>query len=341
MRARVCVDRGSNRDAWITKYHTQPIRSRGLSHVYPSLCCTCPLSGTERTALKNLGIRPSDGGSLFVVEVPLPAKRRTLLAKFLSVLGLILVGILGLVGAVNFSLRFTGTTLSDLAPATTPNPENPITNKRKLERIVGTAKVLEGDIIEISGTRIRLFGIDAPENGQTCTIKRKPFRCDRTATSALADKIGTRIVECEPKDLDIYSRIVSVCFVEGEDINAWMVARGWALAYRQYSHDYVSQEERASKAKLGMWQGEFEVPWDWRQRASQSNAHLQPADKQPNSTQSKDCEIKGNITDRGRHIYHVPGDKFYSRIIISAAKGERWFCTEAEAIAAGWHRSRR
>ena len=164
MRARVCVDRGSNRDAWITKYHTQPIRSRGLSHVYPSLCCTCPLSGTERTALKNLGIRPSDGGSLFVVEVPLPAKRRTLLAKFLSVLGLILVGILGLVGAVNFSLRFTGTTLSDLAPATTPNPENPITNKRKLERIVGTAKVLEGDIIEISGTRIRLFGIDAPEN---------------------------------------------------------------------------------------------------------------------------------------------------------------------------------
>src|SRR6185436_17604992 len=285
--------------AWITKYHTQPIRSRGLSHVYPSLCCTCPLSGTERTALKNLGIRPSDGGSLFVVEVPLPAKRRTLLAKFLSVLGLILVGILGLVGAVNFSLRFTGTTLSDLAPATRPNPENPITNKRK------------------------------------------PFRCDRTATSALADKIGTRIVECEPKDLDIYSRIVSVCFVEGEDINAWMVARGWALAYRQYSHDYVSQEERASKAKLGMWQGEFEVPWDWRQRASQSNAHLQPTDKQPNSTQSKECEIKGNITDGGRHIYHMPGDKFYSRIIISAAKGERWFCTEAEAIAAGWHRSRR
>jgi endonuclease YncB( thermonuclease family) len=68
-------------------------------------------------------------------------------------------------------------------------------------------------------------------------------------------------VECEPKELDIYSRIVSVCFVAGEDINAWMVAKGWALAYRHYSRDYVSQEERASKAKLGMWQGEFELPW--------------------------------------------------------------------------------
>ena len=267
----------------------------------------------------------------------LPAKRRTLLAKFLSVLGLILLGVLGLVGVVTFTLRFTGTTLSDLAPAT-PRVENPIT---KLERIVGKAKVLDGDTIEISGRRIRLFGIDAPENGQTCTIKRKPFRCDQAATSALADKIGAHVVECEPKDLDIYSRIVSVCFVEGEDINAWMVAKGWALAYRQYSRDYVSQEERASKAKLGMWQGEFELPWDWRQRASQSNAHLQPDDKQLNSTQSKDCEIKGNINDRGRHIYHMPGDKFYSRIIISVAKGERWFCSEAEAIAAGWKRSRR
>ena len=295
--------------------------------------------GDRATASKNPSVRASSGGSLSVVEVPLPAKRRILLAKFLSVFGLILIGILGLVGAVTFSLRFTGSTLSDLAPAKTPKPEDPI--KPKLERIAGKAKVLEGDTIEINGTQVRLFGIDAPENGQTCTIKRKPFRCDRAAASALADKIGARIVECEPKDLDIYNRIVSVCFVEGEDINAWMVARGWALAYRQYSRDYVSQEERASKAKLGMWQGEFELPWDWRQKVSQSNARLQSGDKQPNSTPSKDCVIKGNINDRGRHIYHMPGDKFYSRTMISVAKGERWFCNEAEAIAAGWQRSRR
>jgi endonuclease YncB( thermonuclease family) len=281
-----------------------------------------------------MGAHPSDGGSLFVVEVPRqvspPAKRRTLVAKFLSVLGLILVGVLGLVGAVTFSLRFTGTTLSDLAPTNAPKLENPITSKPKLERIVGKAKVLDGDTIEISGRRIRLFGIDAPENGQI------PVRCDRRAVDRLR-----HMVECEPKDLDIYSHIVSVCFVQGEDISAWMVAKGWALAYRQYSRDYVSQEERASKAKLGLWQGEFELPWDWRQRVSQSNAHLQSGDKQPNNTPSKDCVIKGNINDRGRHIYHMPGDKFYSRITISVAKGERWFCSEAEAIAAGWQHSRR
>jgi len=263
------------------------------------------------------------------------------LAKILSVLGAILFGVLGLVGAVTFSLRFTGTTLSDLAPAKTPRLEKDITNKPKLERIVGRAKVLDGDTIVISGRRIRLFGIDAPENGQTCTIKRKQFRCDQAATSALTDKIGAHIVECEPKDLDIYNPIVSVCFVAGEDINAWMVAKGWALAYRHYSRDYVSQEERASKAKLGMWQGEFELPWDWRQRISQSNALLEAGEKQPSSAPPKECVIKGNINDHGHRIYHMPGDKFYSRTIISGEKGERWFCSEAEAIAAGWRHSRR
>jgi hypothetical protein len=158
-------------------------------------------SVVKRTA-RNMDAHPSDGGSLFVVEIPRrvspPAKRRTLLAKFLSVLGVILVGVLGLVGAVTFSLRFTGTTLSDLAPAKTPKLENPITNKPKLERIVGKAKVLDGDTIEISDRRIRLFGIDAPENGQTCTIKRKPFRCDQAATSALAESHGRYAESSKP-----------------------------------------------------------------------------------------------------------------------------------------------
>ena len=269
------------------------------------------------------------------------SKEASHLAKLLLVSGLILVGVLALVGDIAFTLRFAGTSLSDLAQGNTPPVEREAKNRAQLENIVGKAKVLDGDTIEISGKRIRLFGIDAPEHGQTCTIRRKQFRCDQAATSALAEKIGARIVECKPKDLDVYKRIVSVCFVDREDINAWMVARGWALAYRHYSHDYVAQEERAAKAKLGMWQGEFDPPWDWRQRISQSNALLDSGEKQPNSAPPKDCVIKGNINDRGDRIYHMPGDKFYRRTMISIAKGERWFCSETEARAAGWRRARR
>ena len=49
----------------------------------------------------------------------------------------------------------------------------------------------------------------------------------------------------------------------------------------------------------------------------------------------KPCRIKGNISDGG-HIYHVPGSPHYSRTRVEPEKGERWFCTEEEAIAAGW-----
>ena len=74
----------------------------------------------------------------------------------------------------------------------------------------------------------------------------------------------SQVVDCRPKDTDRYGRTVAVCLVAGEDINGWMVAQGWALAYRYYSNDHVSQEERASKEKIGIWQGEFQPPWDWR-----------------------------------------------------------------------------
>jgi hypothetical protein len=52
------------------------------------------------------------------------------------------------------------------------------------------------------------------------------------------------------------------------------------------------------------------------------------------------CDIKGNISfDSGEKIYHVPGGEFYSSTTISPEYGERWFCTEAEAIANGWRKS--
>ncbi|WP_419694820.1 hypothetical protein ACN2CC_31845 [Mesorhizobium muleiense] len=53
------------------------------------------------------------------------------------------------------------------------------------------------------------------------------------------------------------------------------------------------------------------------------------------------CNIKGNISADGEHIYHVPGQKYYSVTKITEAKGERWFCSEAQAVAVGWRQSKR
>ncbi|WP_212770014.1 thermonuclease family protein [Thalassovita mangrovi] len=65
-------------------------------------------------------------------------------------------------------------------------------------------------------------------------------------------------------DKDRYGRLVAKCYQEGVDINGWLVANGWAVAYRQYGLDYVSQEREAKAAKRGIWKSRFVMPWDWR-----------------------------------------------------------------------------
>ena len=66
------------------------------------------------------------------------------------------------------------------------------------------------------------------------------------------------------RSLRPHHRRVAVCYVGGEDLDRWMVRRGWAVAFRKYSLDYVDAENDATEAGRGIWQGEFEMPWDWR-----------------------------------------------------------------------------
>jgi len=130
--------------------------------------------------------------------------------------------------------------------------------------LAGQASVIDGDTIEIHGTRIRHYGIDAPESGQQCLNGREPYRCGQQAALALADHIGQHVVRCEQKDTDRYGRMVAIYTVGGDDLGAWLVENGWALAYRRYSTAYVGQEKAAEAAGRGIWRGKFVPPWDWR-----------------------------------------------------------------------------
>jgi endonuclease YncB( thermonuclease family) len=200
--------------------------------------------------------------------------------------------------------------------------------------VIGIASVIDGDTLEIHGKRIRLHEIDAPESGQFCEKDGKRYRCGRHAALALSDKIGRATIKCEQRDIDRYKRIVALCRLGDIDLNAWMVRRGWAMAYRRYSRDYVNDESAARSAKAGIWAGRFIEPAKWR-RGNRLTA------EKAGAPAAAACQIKGNISRKGKRIYHVPGGRYYGRTRIDEGKGERWFCSEDEARRAGWRRSRR
>ena len=205
--------------------------------------------------------------------------------------------------------------------------------------VSGPARVIDGDTIEILGLRVRMHGIDAPESAQTCSdAAGRTYGCGQVATHALASMAGRATVACTVIDMDRYGRLIAVCFRDGINLNAWMVQDGHAMAYRRYSGDYVAHEAAARARRVGIWQGRFVAPWDWRrsQRGGSSPSPRRNAD-----APRQGCAIKGNVSRSGERVYHVPGGEYYQGTRISEANGERWFCSEAEARAAGWRRARR
>lgn len=134
-------------------------------------------------------------------------------------------------------------------------------------------------------------------------------------------------MHCEVREIDQYDRRIATCTQGEEDLSAWLVQNGLALAYREYSNRLVAAEDAAREQRIGLWQTSFEPPWAYRAQRWEVAAQKAP----------DGCPIKGNIARDGEQIYHTPwGSQWYDRTKISINKGEHWFCSEREAFDAGW-----
>ena len=197
--------------------------------------------------------------------------------------------------------------------------------------ISGPVKITDGDTVKILDMPIRLEGIDAPETGQTC---KRPgggqYACGVDSTNFLRSMTNNQEVTCEGAERDRYKRLLATCYVGETNINRQMVLNGWAVAYLQYSDTYAEEEQLAKTKRRGIWNGEFVRPHQFRAAAWEGSR------KSTDVADQGQCVIKGNINSKGIKIYHAPWSKSYKRTKINIAKGERWFCDEAEAQAAGW-----
>lgn len=188
-------------------------------------------------------------------------------------------------------------------------------------------RVIDGDTFVMRGITYRLYGIDAPEAGQTCNaMDGGRWDCGNSATTALGNLLFASQVECIDRGEDVYGRMLAVCSADGQEVNRALVEEGLAWSFRRYTHDYDTLEDGARAARAGIWQAETEPPWLYREHRWQ----------QASKTTPDGCPIKGNINRHGERIYHAPWSPWYSRTKVNAAAGERWFCNEGEALAAGW-----
>ena len=211
--------------------------------------------------------------------------------------------------------------------------------------------VVDGDTIDLalpSGPiRVRLSGADAPEHDQPWGPQ---------ATAALRSLVFNREVELVPVDQDRYDRMVAHVCVGPEDVGASLITQGDAWAYRRYLEDpaYCALEGVARAARRGVWSyppSQWIAPWEWRavqagrsaSHADYSNVTVAECVLQSTAESSRagvgQCVIKGNVGKNGR-IYHLPGSTSYDETRIDPSQGERWFCSEAEARAAGWRPAR-
>jgi endonuclease YncB( thermonuclease family) len=232
--------------------------------------------------------------------------------------------------AVVIAVLLLAACYSAIDVATTDRPD-----PTPARQIVGAARVLDGDTIEIEGERIRLHGIDTAEDGQRCGLANGgTWDCAGAATARLRALTAGRTVACDVVDRDRYGRIVAGCRVGDTDVQEVLTREGLAWAYRQYSRAYVPAEEAARAARIGIWQGPAEAPWEWRRRQAP-----QPTTVSSSASRS-DCNIKGNINSKGERIYHTPASPWYQVTSVNESRGQRWFCSEAEARAAGWRSAR-
>ena len=138
----------------------------------------------------------------------------------------------------------------------------------RADNLTGPATVIDGKTIEVAGTRLQLFAIDAPALSQSCTWPNKTIPCGKLAKWALMDLVIGATVNCTWRKKN---KLRAICQAGGFDLARNLVHTGWALSDRYQSLRYVVNENEAKAAKRGLWKGKFVSPKHWRKQNKQTS----------------------------------------------------------------------
>ncbi len=223
-----------------------------------------------------------------------------------------------------------GQVLPVLAPSAAPG--RPPAAKEALANVLeGRATVLSSEMVRIHGRLLHLSGIEAPDRQQTCTrASKQSWRCGEAALAALERLARSRPFRCITQGgPDALGRIEANCTIDGRDVAGELVKDGHVFSAATYFGGYTALESEAKRSKAGIWAGDAERPADYRAKLWATAKETAPGG----------CPIKAQVSG-ARRTYLLPWSDGYARAIPRPDRGDRWFCDEAEAVAAGFKPTR-
>ena len=194
-------------------------------------------------------------------------------------------------------------------------------------------RVIDGDTIELeNGERVRYLGINTPES----VDPRKPVECFGKEASLKNKELVLNkkvVLEKDISEIDKYGRLLRYVYTDDAFVNLELIKQGYAQVATyppdvKYHDLFLEAEKEARENKRGLW-------GNCPTNNETNDIFISPM---PQITDS-DCNIKGNINSEGEKIYHLPNCQSYSQTKIDENRGEKWFCSEEEALNAGWRKA--
>lgn len=213
----------------------------------------------------------------------------------------------------------------------------------KTAELYQVVSVVDGDTIKVNYqgkiTSVRLIGVNTPET----VDPRKSVECfGQEASNYLKSKLNgqtvTLIADPTQSDRDKYDRLLRYVYLDGKDVGLDIISNGYGYEYTynlpyEKQGSYLAAQTSAENAGKGLWASGV---CDAANVNVDSQSHQTSPAPVPSVNNGANCQIKGNINSKGEKIYHLPGQRFYNKTQIDTSKGERWFCSEQEAVNAGW-----
>jgi endonuclease YncB( thermonuclease family) len=197
--------------------------------------------------------------------------------------------------------------------------------------VEGTAAAVSGDVLRVKGQLVRLDGIEAPDREQRCGTaaptkgQSKRWACGEAAVEMLSRTVRGKTVRCSVSGQDDLGRPRGTCLIGEQNVGAELVRVGLAFSDGGLLSGFGSLEREARNQKIGIWRGDADRPSEHRAKLWAEAKKAAP----------DGCPIKGQMVGDAKR-YVMPWQQDYARARVRTQKGERWFCSEQEAKAAGW-----